>query len=105
MDDLRKFARYFRPYKWSLVIGIICILASVAIGLVKPSSIRVAVDDLINGDLSWWPLTRLALIYLGVGVVSGVFPSPPRSILAGMSRHVEHDMRSVFYAHLHVSPL
>src|SRR5437588_69440 len=35
MDDLRKFARYFRPYKWSLVIGVVCILASVAIGLVR----------------------------------------------------------------------
>src|SRR5438270_1039236 len=105
MDDLRKFARYFRPYKWSLVIGIICILASVAIGLVKPSIIRVAVDDLINGDLSWWTLTRLALIYLGVSVVSGVFLFLQRSILIGMSRHVEYDMRQDFYAHLQRMPL
>src|SRR5438270_12492012 len=105
MDDLRKFARYFRPYKWSLVIGIICILASVAIGLVKPSIIRVAVDDLINGDLSWWTLTRLALIYLGVSVVSGVFLFLQRRILIGMSRHVEYDMRQDFYAHLQRMPL
>ena len=41
MDDLRKFARYFRPYKWSLIIGIACIFVSVAIGLVKPGIIRV----------------------------------------------------------------
>jgi ATP-binding cassette subfamily B multidrug efflux pump len=105
MDDLRKFARYFRPYKWSLAIGIICILASVAIGLVKPSIIRVAVDDLIHGDVTWWSLTRLALIYLGVSIISGVFLFLQRSILIGMSRHVEYDMRQDFYAHLQSMPL
>src|SRR5437868_2624217 len=105
MDDLRKFARYFRPYKWSLVIGVVCILASVAIGLVKPGIIRVAVDDLIHGDVSWWSLTRLALIYLGISAVSGVFLFLQRRILIGMSRHVEYDLRQHFYAHLQRQPL
>src|ERR1043165_6852693 len=36
IDDLRKFARYFRPYKKSLVTGIVCILASVVIALLIP---------------------------------------------------------------------
>ena len=29
MDDLRKFARYFLPYKVSLITGILCILVDV----------------------------------------------------------------------------
>ncbi|HST50483.1 MAG TPA: ABC transporter ATP-binding protein [Pyrinomonadaceae bacterium] len=105
MDDLRKFARYFRPYKWSLVVGIICIFASVAIGLFKPGIIRIAVDDLVSGGVNWWTLTRLALIYVGVSVVSGIFLYLQRSILIGMSRHVEYDMRQAFYAHLQRMPL
>src|SRR2546423_10636938 len=105
MDDLRKFARYFRPYKWSLVIGVVCILASVAVGLVKPSIIRVAVDDLVNGVVTWRSLTRLALVYMGVSVVSGIFLFLQRRILIGMSRHVEYDLRQHFYAHLQRQPL
>jgi ATP-binding cassette subfamily B protein len=105
MDDLRKFARYFRPYKWSLFIGIACIFVSVAIGLVKPGIIRVAVDDLVGGGVSWWSLTRLALIYMGVSVVSGIFLYLQRRILIDMSRHVEYDMRQEFYAHLQRMPL
>jgi ATP-binding cassette subfamily B protein len=105
MDDLRKFARYFRPYKWSLFIGIACIFVSVAIGLVKPGIIRVAVDDLVSGGVSWWSLTRLALIYMGVSVVSGIFLYLQRRILIDMSRDVEYDMRQEFYAHLQRMPL
>jgi ATP-binding cassette, subfamily B, multidrug efflux pump len=105
MDDLRKFARYFRPYKWSLFIGIACIFVSVAIGLVKPGIIRVAVDDLVGGGVSWRSLTRLALIYMGVSVASGIFLYLQRSILISMSRDVEYDMRQEFYAHLQRMPL
>jgi hypothetical protein len=36
MDDLRKFVRYFRPYKASLIIGILCILAGVLFNLTIP---------------------------------------------------------------------
>src|SRR5438477_3381196 len=105
MDDLRKFARYFRPYKTSLVVGVICIFASVAVGLIKPGIIRVAVDDLVHGQVTWWSLTRLALTYIGVSVMSGVFLFLQRRILIGMSRHVEYDLRNDFYAALVAQPL
>src|SRR5205085_5354075 len=105
MDDLRKFARYFRPYKWSLVIGIICILASVVIGLIGPTIVRQAVDDLGQGDVTWWKLSRSAFAYLGISAVSGVFLFLQRRILIGMSRHVEYDLRQHFYAHLQRQPL
>ena len=44
MDDLRKFARYFLPYKLSLTIGIACILASVVFNLYIPLIVGQAVD-------------------------------------------------------------
>lgn len=105
MDDLRKFARYFLPYKRSLVVGILCIFASVIIGLIGPSVVRLAVDELGQSGVTWWKLTRLALIYLGISAVSGIFLYLQRSILIGMSRHVEYDMRQDFYAHLQRQPL
>ncbi len=104
MHDLRKFARYFRPYKKSLVLGILCIFASVVIGLLVPLLVGRAVDDLQTG-VTWAKLTRYALAILGVSAVSGLFLFLQRRILIGMSRHVEYDLRQDFYAHLQRLPL
>ena len=104
MSDLRKFALYFRPYKKSLTVGILCILASVVIGLLVPLIVGRAVDSL-NEGVTWAKLTRYALIILGVSLVSGIFLFLQRSILIGMSRHVEYDLRQDFYAHLQRLPL
>ena len=104
MDDLRKFALYFRPYKWSLAVGIFCILAYVVIGLLEPIYVGRAVDSLRTGP-TWGTITTFALLIIGVRVVSGVFLYLQRSLLIGMSRHVEYDLRQDFYAHLQRQPL
>ena len=105
MDDLRKFARYFRPYKKSLVTGILCILASVIIALLIPLIVGQAVDDLQKTGVTWQKLTRYSLLILGVSLASGAFLFLQRRILIGMSRHIEYDLRRDFYAHLVDQPL
>ena len=92
MNDLRKFARYFRPYKKSLVLGVLCILVSVVVGLLVPLYVGRAVDEL-RAAPTWGKITRAALVILGVSVVSGLFLFLQRRILIGMSRHVEYDLR------------
>jgi ATP-binding cassette subfamily B protein len=104
MDDLRKFARYFRPYKKSLIIGIFCILAWVVISLTIPLIVGRAVDDLLK-SVTWAKLTRYSLLILGVSIIGGTFLFLQRRILIGMSRHVEYDLRKDFYAHLVDQPL
>src|SRR5918997_1030376 len=104
MNDLRKFARYFRPYRRSLVLGVLCVLASVVIGLLVPLIVGRAVDEL-RGGVTWWKVTRYALLILGVSAASGVFLFLQRRLLIGMSRHVEYDLRRDFYAHLQTLPL
>src|SRR5687767_12648071 len=104
MQNLRKFAPYFRPYKKSLVIGVLCIFISVIIGLLVPLLVGRAVDDL-RMEVTWEKLTRYALIILGVSAISGLFLFLQRRILIGMSRHIEYDLRQDFYAHLQRLPL
>ncbi|HVG28646.1 MAG TPA: ABC transporter ATP-binding protein [Pyrinomonadaceae bacterium] len=104
MQELRKFALYFRPYKTHLAVGIVCILASVISGLYIPKLVGQAVDEL-RGNVTWGILTRLALTILGVSLVSGVFLFLQRRIIINMSRHVEYDLRRDFYAHLQRMPL
>ena len=105
MDDLRKFARYFRPYKKSLITGILCILASVVIALLIPLIVGQAVDELRQTGVTWARLTRYSLTILGVSLISGAFLFLQRRILIGMSRHVEYDLRRDFYSHLIDQPL
>jgi ATP-binding cassette subfamily B multidrug efflux pump len=104
MDDLRRFARYFLPYKKSLVVGVLCILGSTVVGLLVPVFVGRAVDDLGAGP-TWQKITRSALLVVGASIISGVFLFLQRRILIGMSRHVEYDLRQDFYAHLQRQPL
>jgi len=104
MDDLRKFARYFRPYKLSLAVGIVCILFSVLFSIFVPLVVGQAIDE--NWTyLSAQRLTISALKVLGASFTSGVFLFLQRRILIGMSRNVEYDLRKDFYAHLVNQPL
>ncbi|HYJ46926.1 MAG TPA: ABC transporter ATP-binding protein [Pyrinomonadaceae bacterium] len=104
MNDLRKFARYFRPYRKSLITGILCILGSTVVGLLIPLIVGQAVDDLM-GEVTWGKLTRYSLTILGVSLISGTFLFLQRRILIGISRHVEYDLRRDFYRHLIDQPL
>jgi ATP-binding cassette subfamily B protein len=105
MDDLRKFFRYFRPYKVSLITGILCILVGVLINLRVPLIVGHAVDELKAGQVGWYRLTVFALKVLGASLLSGAFLFLQRRILIGMSRHVEYDLRQDYYAHLVDQPL
>jgi ATP-binding cassette subfamily B multidrug efflux pump len=104
MNDLKRFARYFRPYKKALAVGSLCVLASVALGLLVPSLVGQAVDDLRTG-VTWRALTWAAAVIVGVKIASGFFLFLQRRILIGMSRHVEYDLRQDFFAHLQTLPL
>jgi ATP-binding cassette subfamily B protein len=104
MDDLRKFARYFTPYKSSLAVGVFCILVSVVVGMLVPLYVGRAVDELGAG-VTWERITRYALIILGVSAVSGLFLFLQRRILIGMSRHVEYDLRQDYFEHVQRMPL
>src|SRR6266850_2786901 len=99
MGDLKKFARYFLPYKVELTIGIICILASVVFNLYIPLIVGQAIDANWN-EVTWSRLTISALKVLGASLVGGAFLFLQRRILIGMSRKIEYDVRRDFYAHL-----
>ena len=104
MEQLKKFARYFAPYKGTILLGILCILVSMAFGLFVPYMVGQAVDDLGRG------ITREKAIYyplviLGINFASGVFLFLQRRLLINTSRHIEFDMRRDFYASLVDQPL
>jgi ATP-binding cassette subfamily B protein len=104
VEDLKKFALYFRNYKLQLTLGILCILASVAAGLFIPFIVGKAVDANWT-EVNWTKLTIAAGKVVGASLISGLFLYLQRRILIGISRHIEYDMRKEFYLHLVDQPL
>jgi len=104
MNDLRKLARYLRPYRVSLIVGIACIMAGVIFNVSIPLIVGNAIDAKWS-DVTWTKLTIAALKVLGASAMSGFFLFLQRRILIGTSRHVEYDLRNDFYAQLVDQPL
>ena len=104
MEQLRKFARYFKPYKRTIILGILCILVSMAFGLFVPYMVGQAVDDLGKG-VTLDKVIYYPLVILGINLMSGVFLFLQRRLLINTSRHIEFDMRRDFYASLVDQPL
>ncbi|MFL6466587.1 MAG: ABC transporter ATP-binding protein [Pyrinomonadaceae bacterium] len=104
MEQLRKFARYFGPYRWHLIGGVVSIAVSLAFGLLVPYLVGLAVDDLGKG-VTWEKAVYYPLVILGANLLSGIFLFSQRRLLINASRHIEFDMRNDFYAALVHQPL
>jgi ATP-binding cassette subfamily B protein len=104
MEELKKFARYFKPYKYHIIAGILFILVSMAFGLLVPYYVGRAIDDL-SQNVTWEKIIYYPLLILGINAVSGVFLFWQRRLLINASRHIEYDMRGDFYASLVGQPL
>ena len=104
MEQLRKFAKYFGPYKASIIAGILFILFSMGLGLLVPYMVGMAIDDLSAG-VTWEKAIYYPLIILGINGLSGVFLFLQRRLLINASRHIEFDMRRDFYDALIDQPL
>ena len=88
MEQLRKFAKYFKPYKWHIISGIFFILVSMLFGLLIPYLVGSAVDDLAAG-VTWDKIVYYPAVILGVNFMSGVFLFLQRRFLINPSRHIE----------------
>ncbi len=97
MEQFKKFAPYFRPYKWTIFAGIFFILCSMAFGLFIPYLVGQAIDDL-SVAVTREKIIYYPLVILVISLLSGVFLFLQRRLLINTSRHIEFDMREDFYA-------
>ena len=104
MEEFRKFARYFGPYKSSIITGILFILVSMSFSLLVPYLVGHAIDDL-GSEITWEKVVFYPVVILCVSLVAGFFLFWQRRLLINTSRHIEYDMRRDFYAALVHQPL
>lgn len=91
--------RYLVQYRRKLVIGGVCLAVTNVLLLANPWILKVTIDGL-RENMTRRELAILAVAFVGVTVVSGIFRFLMRRIMIGVSRKIELDMRADFFGHL-----
>lgn len=101
-EGLHTFGRlltYVKPYRGWMVISIITLLLSVALGLILPLVVQNLVD-IVLVDKSMNALNRLAVLLLVVFIVQAVFSFAHRLSLSFVGERAVVDIRVQLYSHL-----
>lgn len=122
MKDLAHLNKYFRKYKWHLILGSIFIIVSNFFGIVPAVIVRYSFDllqrsydifkafsgfDLQSSTYSVFAssIFILGLLILIAALLKGVFMFFMRQTIIVMSRRVEYDLKNEIYAHYQTLPL
>ncbi len=96
---LRRVLGYARPYRGRIVLLLLCILATIGLGLLTPLIFRDLIDrTLPAGDLV--RLNLLAAALVAIPVVGAVLRILQRTLDAAIGSGIIFDLRCALYAHL-----
>jgi ATP-binding cassette subfamily B multidrug efflux pump len=96
---MRVVVGYLARYRRGLFVGAACLILTDALLLVNPWILKEGIDALGTGTTRA-RLINYAVVLVAVTVVSGVFRFLMRRVMIGISREIELDMRTDFFAHL-----
>src|ERR1700730_15615798 len=97
--NLRPLIPYLKRYRSGLFWGGLCVLFNNGIWVLFPQVLRRAVNDLHTG-LTRPKLFTSSLVIVGLALAKGLFQFLTRSVLIGISRDIEFDLRNDLFAHL-----
>lgn len=104
MRHLRRLLPYLARQRRPLAVGTLCLLATTAFSVASPWVLRHAVDELTQA-ITRDKLLFYAGVLLGLALVEGVFRYFMRTVLIGLSRQLEYELRGDVFAHLLRLPL
>jgi ATP-binding cassette subfamily B protein len=96
---LRRIARLFRPYRWSLLFVGALVAASSLVSLVNPFLIRAVIDVALPQGRTGL-LTVLALAMIVVAIANSCFGVSQTYVSTRIGQRVMHDLRTAVYSHL-----
>src|SRR5277367_4723648 len=97
--SLRPLFPYLKKYQGSYWIGTVCLIITNSVWILFPQVIREAIDDLGRGVYRH-RLATYGLALLAIALAKGIFQYLTRSILIGVSREIEFDLRNDLFQHL-----
>ncbi len=99
LKSLRPLFPYLRKYQSSYWIGAVCLVLTNGVWILFPQVIQRAIDDLTKGSYRH-TLATYGLMLLAIAGAKGIFQYLTRSILIGVSREIEFDLRNDLFQHL-----
>jgi ATP-binding cassette, subfamily B, bacterial len=97
--SLRRIARLFAPYRWSLAVVVAVIVASSIVGLAQPFLLREVIDvALPQRDVTL--LVWLVVGMVGVAAVTAAFGVVQTWISTKIGQRVMHTLRTDVFSHL-----
>ena len=99
MKALARLLPYFRPYRRSVVLGLLAVVLAAAFGAVVPWILRDAIDA-IRADAPLRQIWRFAGLILLAALAAATARFVMRELLNGVSRRIEYDLRNDLYGHL-----
>jgi ATP-binding cassette subfamily B protein len=96
---LRRLLPYLRAHRRRLSWGLLALVLTTALSVASPWVLRHAIDDL-TGGVTHGKLWAYAAIIVGLVAFESVFRYQMRTVLIGISRELEFELRNDLYAHL-----
>ena len=98
---LRRLLPYYHPYRWQVACGLSAVVVAALLASVIPSLLQRGVDQIRTGADSS-TVVRLGGVMLITAVASGVLRFTMRSLLNGVSRRIETDLRHDIFDRLSI---
>jgi ATP-binding cassette subfamily B multidrug efflux pump len=99
LKSLRPLLPYLKRYRWGYVAGTVCVFITNGIWILFPLVLGKAADDLHTG-VTRHKLLLYAGLLIGIAIVKGIFQFLTRSIVIGVSRDIEFDLRNDLFQRL-----
>ncbi len=100
MHDFLALKKYFKKYRFPVLLGILALIAIDLLQLFIPRILKIAIDALTSGSISLHGLGYyfFLIMLIALGIAFGRFWW--RYLLIGSSRKIERELRTDFYQHL-----
>lgn len=106
MKELKHLNKYFKKYRFKLLVGIFITIVARVFQLVMPSYVKKSievVEDFIKNDLLQAEakdlLLQYILIIVGAAILSGFFTFLMRQTIINVSRYIEYDLKNEVFEH------
>ncbi len=102
MKSFHLIKPYFSENRFSIIIGIICLVIVDLFQLFIPRVVKWAVDDLTSFQIDMFGLFIYAMEIVGLAIAITIFRYVWRRCLIGLSRRVEEGIRDRLFSHLQI---
>jgi ATP-binding cassette subfamily B multidrug efflux pump len=99
LRELGPLLSYMRCYRWGYLWGTLACIATNIAAVQAPQILKKAIDELEIG-VSHKRILILALVFVAIYLVKGLFLYAQRWILIGISREIEFDLRNDLFLQL-----